>query len=214
MAGESKVIEHIVLFKVKDGAPQEQIDAWLAALNELRSLECVLYLRAGAASAVGAASGNYTHALYGRYSSRAALAQYSAHPRHVAAVQEHGTPIVDDLLALDWEAPDQPGFEFCDALRIALLKPCSGLGEADSSEVVEILSGYGKIFPSIAGVSFGENISPGRAKGFRWGFLCVFRAVKDLEDLNNNEHHVRLHKEKVMPRMEESVMLDCFISNP
>ncbi|GLJ23664.1 hypothetical protein SUGI_0448090 [Cryptomeria japonica] len=212
MASEQKVIEHIVLFKVNEGASQEEIDAWLSALNALDSLECVEFLRASPAVATNS-SNKFTHALYGRYRSREALAQYSVHPRHVAVVK--GNRVVEDLLALDWEAPeDRSWFESCCALRIELLKPQPALEQAERTEVSEVLSRYKNLFPRVLSASFGENISPGRAKGFGWGFLCAFGAFEDLQEFNNNEEHVRLHEGKVIPKVQETLIMECRLEIP
>ncbi|GLJ23665.1 hypothetical protein SUGI_0448100 [Cryptomeria japonica] len=206
MASERRVIEHIVLFNVKEGAAQEEINAWLSALNALDSLECVEYLRATPAVATNS-SNKFTHALYGRYRSREALAQYSDHPCHVAVVQGHR--VVEDKLALDWEAPeDRSWFESCHALRIELLKPRLDLEQAERTEASEVLSGY-NLFPRVLSASFGENISPERAKGFGWGFLCAFRAFDDLQELSNNEEHVRIHEDKVIPKVQETLIMEC-----
>eukprot|EP01018_Ginkgo_biloba_P032378 Gb_29315 [translate_table: standard] len=212
MSTPSKVIEHTVFFKVKGDAPQEKVDSWLAALRGLSSLDCVLHLSAGPALHVGA--GDYTHALHSRYKSKEALAQYTVHPLHVGVVEEYGKPILEDLLALDWEADfREPLLETYQAFRIALLKPKDDLGEAELGEVVQILNGYKNLFPSIGQASFGENISPGRAKGFTLGFLCLFPGLKELEQLNTNDEHIKLQYEKVQPKMEKFVILDCCTSD-
>eukprot|EP01018_Ginkgo_biloba_P007897 Gb_21405 [translate_table: standard] len=214
MSPPSKVVEHVVFFNVKEGTPPEKANAMVSALNGLKSLDNVLQLTAGPALHFSSETYKFTHALHSRYKDKQSLSEYSNHPQHVSVVKEFVLPIAEDLLALDWEAdldgPIEPSFG---ALRIAILKPRDDLAEAQRFELVEILSGYKNLFPSIVQVSFGENFSPARAKGFTWGFLSLFPGVKELEELNANQQHIKLQYEKVQSQMEKFAVLE-YINTP
>lgn len=209
----SKVVEHVVFFNVKDDTSPEMINAWISGLQGLTSLDQVLQLTAGPALRFSSGTYKYTHALHSRYKDKQSLAEYSGHPDHVHVVKDLGLPIVDDIFGLDWEA-DLGGFVMPSygAIRVAVFKPKEGLTEQQRVELVEILSGYNDMFPSVLQVSFGENFSPARAKGFTWGFLLLFPGVKELEELNTNEEHVKIQNEKVLPLMENFMVLEYTVS--
>jgi hypothetical protein len=210
----SKVVEHVVFFNVKESTPPEKVNAMISALQGLKSLDQVLDLTAGPALRFSSGTYKYTHALHSRYKDKQSLAEYSAHPQHVNVVKEFVLPIIDDLLALDWEADlGEPMIPSYGAIRIAVLKPKEGLADPQRFELVEILSGYKDIFPSVGQVSFGQNFSLARAKDFTWGFLSLFPGVKELEELNTNEEHVKIQNEKVLPQMENFVVIE-YITSP
>jgi len=205
----SKVVEHVVLINVRENTPPEKVNAMISALQGLKSLDQVLQLTAGPALRFSSGTYKYTHALHSRYKDKQSLEEYSAHPEHVNVVKEFILPITDDLLALDWEADlGGPMIPSYGAIRIAVLKPKEGLADPQRFELVEILSAYKDIFPSVGQASFGENFSLARAKGFTWGFLSLFPGVKELEELNTNEEHAKIQNEKVLPQMENFVVIE------
>ncbi|KAH9320567.1 hypothetical protein KI387_015206 [Taxus chinensis] len=208
MSLPSKVVEHIVFFNVKEGTPPGKTNAMVSALQGLRSLDTVLQLTTGPILHVTSDTYKYTHALHSRYKDKQGLADYSGHPQHLSVVKELVLPIVDDIFAFDWEADlDGPMMPAYGALKMTVLNP-KDLAHPQRFELVEILSGYKSIFPTIGQVSFGENFSPARAKGFTWGFLSLFPGVKELEELNKNEEHIKLQVEKVLPQMEKFMVVD------
>lgn len=209
----SKVVEHVVFFNVKEGTPAEKVNAWISGLQGLNSLDQVLQLTAGPASRFSSGTYKYTHALHSRYKDKQSLAEYSGHPQHVHVVNI-GLPILDDVFGVDWEA-DLGGFVMPSygAIRVAVLKPKEGFAEEHRTELVEILTGYKDMFSSVMQVSFGENFSPARAKGFTWAFLLLFPGAKELEELNTNEEHIKIQNEKVLPLLENIMVLE-YISSP
>jgi len=98
------VIEHIVLFMVRSGAEPDQIERMLDGLRSLKTVvPGIRELTCGAN--FSNRSRGFTHGLYIRFESRADMEAYSAHPEHQRVVTERIRPIVDDLLALDYEVP-------------------------------------------------------------------------------------------------------------
>lgn len=61
-------------------------------------------------------------------------------------------------------------------------------------------------------VSYGENFSPARAKGYSFGMLAAFPAVDDLEKLEGGQ--LETIKEKVRPILESVIVLDFVASEP
>ncbi|PKI32384.1 hypothetical protein CRG98_047224 [Punica granatum] len=99
-----QVIEHIVLFKVREGTEQSKVNAMMSGLNGLNSLDQVLYLTAGPVLRSASSLFSFTHMLHSRYSTKDDLSAYSAHPEHLRVVRETGLPICEDIMAVDWIA--------------------------------------------------------------------------------------------------------------
>ena len=97
------MIEHIVLFRWKPEATDEQVAAVMEGLRGLKdSVPGILALACGVDFS-GRAQG-YTHGLVVRFPDRAALDAYGPHPAHQAVVETQIKPIVSDVLAFDFEA--------------------------------------------------------------------------------------------------------------
>ncbi|ERN18717.1 hypothetical protein AMTRI_Chr04g243130 [Amborella trichopoda] len=205
----SKVVEHTVLFKIREGTEPEKVDAMMSGLRGLTSLDSVIYLTTGRISKIESPSFTFTHVLHSRYHDKDGLAQYAGDPKHVAVLKELILPISEDILALDWVADvEGPLFPTWDAFRLSILKPREGLSDEERGEVQNILGYCKKFFPSIKQLSFGENFTPARAKGFSWGVLSFFNGLKELKELDENEEYLKLQKEKVRAQMEDYVVID------
>lgn len=223
---ESKAIEHIVLFKVKDEAEPSKVKAWLDALNGLSSLDQVAQLTAApliqttTTTSSSATSLNFTHILHSRYNSKQDLKAYTIHPRHDSAVKDHGLHIVEDIMAFDWVAPDlrlpvtpkpKPG----SAVRVSFFKLKEEEEEEDvkKSEILGVLKetkdglllGQQK---QISEMSYGENFSPERSRGYSLAYLAVFPGPTELED--SNEELGKL-KHKFKDFVESEVVVDFLI---
>ncbi|KAK9948058.1 hypothetical protein M0R45_003647 [Rubus argutus] len=141
MSSSSAVIEHIVLFKVKDNTDPSKILPFA-----------------------------FTHLLQSRYKTKDDLAAYSAHPNHLSVVKESVLPICDDVMAVDWVSEGltgplgpSPG----SAIRVTFLKLKGNLGEAAKGEILEVINGIKGRFVvrRWSRCSVGDNFSPARAKG-------------------------------------------------
>ncbi|KAK7833540.1 stress-response A/B barrel domain-containing protein UP3 [Quercus suber] len=222
----SEAIEHIVLFKVKDEAEPSKVKAWLDALNGLSSLDQVAQLTAApliqtttTTTTSSATSLNFTHILHSRYNSKQDLKAYTIHPRHDSAVKDHGLHIVEDIMAFDWVAPDlrlavtpkpKPG----SAVRVSFFKLKEEEEEdVKKSEILGVLKetkdglllGQQK---QISEMSYGENFSPERSRGYSLAYLAVFPGPTELED--SNEELGKL-KHKFKDFVESEVVVDFLI---
>jgi hypothetical protein len=97
-------IMHLVLFKWKGDARDEQIAAVLDGLRGLKSIPGVVELHAGRNFC--ARSQGFDTALMVRFTNRAALDAYSPHPAHRAVVDGLINAIRADSLAIDYEIED------------------------------------------------------------------------------------------------------------
>ncbi|XP_015889360.3 stress-response A/B barrel domain-containing protein UP3 [Ziziphus jujuba] len=210
----TQTIEHVVLFKVKDGTDPSKVNAMVSGLSGLISLDQVLHLTAGPLLRTRSSSLQFTHILHSRYSSKEDLSAYSQHPNHLSVVKESVLPIVEDIMAVDWVAEDlngplspQPG----SALRVTFLKLKENVDDGAKSEIVGVIKAIRDSFGQINQISVGENFSPARAKGYSIASLAVFPGLGDLEAVDSNQELVNLHKDKVRDRLESVVVVDYVV---
>ncbi|KAG2687583.1 hypothetical protein I3843_09G059500 [Carya illinoinensis] len=214
----SQTVEHVVLFKAKDNADPSKINAWLDALNGLISLDQVLHLSAGPALRTRSSSSSlgFTHILHCRYGSERDLAAYLVHPSHVSVVKDHGQYLIDDIMAVDWLATaahdlhPPPG----SAIRVTFLKLKEDLGDDVKSEILAGIRGIKDRFGRITQFTFGENFSPGRAKGFSLAWLAVFPGRSDLESMDSNENLVYLKEQQKVKDFVSELVVDYVVPLP
>lgn len=81
------MVDHLVLFTVKDDAPAEDVDDLLSSIRELEnSIPNVLDLSVGENFSERARG--YTHGLFVRLETRDDLQAYLEHPEHRAVVEK------------------------------------------------------------------------------------------------------------------------------
>ncbi|CAA6659331.1 unnamed protein product [Spirodela intermedia] len=215
-------VEHVVLFKVRDGTDTAKISAMISNLRSLVSLDGVLLLsaahvlrhRSSAASSFG-----FTHLLHSRYRTKEELAAYSAHPAHISVVREFVLPICEDIMALDWIAEfesDSVALPPGSAARVTLMKLIESAGEAEKGVVLESLHGAKRLLGgAVEQLSYGENFSPARAKGFSVGSIAVFPGVEELDEVDEKGVDLmEAQKEKVRPLLESLIVLDFLVPPP
>ena len=96
------MVDHIVLFRWKEGASQEAIDSALAELHKLKSKILGIVDLSCGVNFSDRAKG-YTHGLVVRFRDRSTLEAYGRHPEHQRVLQQFINPIRADILALDYE---------------------------------------------------------------------------------------------------------------
>ena len=96
------MIEHLVLFKVKPNTPYEATERMLADLRALP--ERIPQIRALSCGAnFSERSQGFTHGLVVRFASREDLQTYVSHAEHQRVLAASIRPIVESVLALDYE---------------------------------------------------------------------------------------------------------------
>jgi soluble cytochrome b562 len=208
-------IEHVVLFQarpeaVASGATAAMISSLQALATAVPGLAYihagpVLRLRSPAAEELAP-----THLLHSRYATKEDLASYATHPSHVAAVQGHALPNVLDITAVDWvnAAPLPSPAASGSAVRLTLAKVKAGV---EVAQLVEKVAAVTKAAGD-AKVSFGENFSPARAKGYQFGMVAVFDSVEEL-DAVEGDGKVEEAKAAVRPLLDEVMVLDFVVGD-
>lgn len=208
-------VEHIVLFKVRDSTDPSKIEAMITNLRSLISLDIATHLTAGPVLGCRSAAAHdlgFTHLLYSRYRTKADLATYADHPSHLSVVKANVIPICDDIMAVDWvadvdvDAAPLPG----SLVRLTLAKPREGIA---SVEIIRAIDDVRASVPDSVKVSYGENFSPARAKGYEVGFISVFPGVDEVDAIEGNEEVVK-QKEKLKPLLESVIVVDYLVSSP
>lgn len=207
------IIEHVVLFKLKDETEPSNATAIVDRVNALVSLDQVLHLAIGPVLRTRSSSLSFTLMLHSRYKSKDDLDAYTTHPRHVTVVKSNAQNL-DDTMALDWVAEDLQGDLVLppgSAVRVTFLKLKENLGDEVKNEILGVLRGIRDNFRQISQFTCGENFSPGRAKGFSIGSLAVFPGLSEMEEVDSNEEFVKYQKDKVGQHLENMVVVDYMV---
>lgn len=95
------MIDHLVLFAVKEDVGGEEKEDLLRSLRDLReSVPGVVDLSVG--EDFSGRAGEYTHALFVRFNDREGLKTYMEHPDHLAVVEKLGERTTGRIVA-DYE---------------------------------------------------------------------------------------------------------------
>lgn len=100
------------------------------------------------------------------------------------------------------------------AVKLSLLKLKENLGEDVKSEIFRAIKGIKDSFPQISQISYGENFSPARAKGYTLASLAVYPGVSELEAVDSNHEFVNSQKDKVRDYLESVVVVDYVVPSP
>ena len=85
--GEKNLVDHLVLFAVKDDASAEEVEDLLSSIRNLRgSITNVMDLSVG--EDFSGRGGNYTHGLFVRFRTADDLRAYLEHPEHQAVIDK------------------------------------------------------------------------------------------------------------------------------
>ncbi|XP_018844473.1 stress-response A/B barrel domain-containing protein UP3-like [Juglans regia] len=219
MSSSQTLVEHVVLFKVKENTDPSKVNAMVTELNSLVSIDEVLHLAAGPVFRNQFSSLNYTHALHSRYKTKEDLEAYAANPSHVGVVNESVLPIIEDAMAVDWIADGgyeddlvapPPG----SAVRLSFLKLKESLGDKEKSEILGVIKGLRRDFPEIKQITCGENFSPARAKGYSLASFAVFPGMSEMDAVDAKEELVNSQKEKIKEYLESMFVVDYVIPAP
>ena len=98
------MIEHIVLFKMKQGVTEQQRTEFIEALKALRhNVPGILELTAGRNLNEERSQG-YEIALLVRFGDKNSLDAYGPHPAHQDVVQKYVLPWCESVIVADYEA--------------------------------------------------------------------------------------------------------------
>lgn len=119
-------------------------------------------------------------------------------------------------MAVDWVADNIDGSESPkpgSAMRVQFVKLKEGLGEREKGEVLEVIGGLKEKVNGIEELTFGENFSPARAKGFSIASIGVFPGVSVLDAVDQNVE-IGKEKDKVRDYIDELVIVDYVVPSP
>jgi hypothetical protein len=81
------MVDHLVFFAVREEASKEEVDDLLSSIRGLRDdVPSTIDLSVG--EDFSGRSGEYTHALFARFTDSAGLREYMQHPAHLAVVEK------------------------------------------------------------------------------------------------------------------------------
>ena len=96
------MINHTVLFKIKDEATSSQVSSMISALNALEGKIDEIKEIHVKENFSDRAKG-FSVVLYSKFESEETLNKYQVHPAHVEVVKNHVKPILEDILVADIE---------------------------------------------------------------------------------------------------------------
>lgn len=95
------MVDHLVLFAVREEATPEDIEDLLSSLRRLKDeIPSVVDLSVG--EDFSGRSGDYTHGIFARFEDTAGLQEYLEHPAHLAVVEKLNAHTTDRIVA-DYE---------------------------------------------------------------------------------------------------------------
>eukprot|EP00249_Psilotum_nudum_P010870 c22818_g1_i1 orf=172-792(+) len=196
MSTSTVVVEHLVLFKAKDGIPISVLESAVDIIRALPThISGIIQFHAGSTIGNLHHPTKWTHYICGRYVDKQALHAYDIHPKHLEVVKENAA-CMEEVLAVDWEATLDGEVVKADygAGRAVVIKWKEGVAQEKIQELERSLAN----FPGIKRHTAGPNFSPERAKGFQWGFVAQFSTVEELKELQvSKKHEELLHSELV-----------------
>lgn len=98
-------------------------------------------------------------------------------------------------------------------MRVQFVKLKDGVGEREKGEVFEVIGGLKDKVGCIDDLSFGENFSPGRAKGFSIGSIGFFPGIDELGSVDGNVE-IAKEKDKVRDYIDSLVIVDYVVPSP
>ena len=97
---------HIVMFKFKDSATPEEVEAVEKAFGELPSkIDTITAYEWGTSESVEGKNDGFTHTFFVTFKDKAGLETYIPHPAHVA-FKEVLVPILEKALVFDYTAKE------------------------------------------------------------------------------------------------------------
>ncbi|PWJ44468.1 Dabb family protein [Sediminitomix flava] len=96
------MVVHTVLMKIKEGTPQEKVDALIQALKDLKGKVPTL-VEMNAGYNFSDRSQGFSVMLNSIFDDKEGLAVYASHPDHVDVLENHIKPILAELVVGDIE---------------------------------------------------------------------------------------------------------------
>jgi hypothetical protein len=95
------MLRHVVMFKLKDGAPADALTSLEAGLQVLpQSISEISSYRYG--SDLGLREGNFDFCLVAEFEDAGAFARYVVHPDHQAFIKDRLTPVVSERVSVQY----------------------------------------------------------------------------------------------------------------
>jgi hypothetical protein len=211
------VVDHAVLFRMKDELTKEQEQEMLDALFTLQyQTKGVLYLSAG--RVLEKTADGVTHALFARFAKKEDVDAYMQHPGRVTIARELVGPYYNGLVILDVEdkvADDLEaifGREFAQRGGIdhfVLFKVKKGTSQESIDAMLQSFRDFAaSLDPSIMfQLTAGTNISP-VGKGYTHGFIARVPSDAALEAFVKSEGYVQALSKEALPEGTEFITAD------
>lgn len=203
----NQTVEHIVLFKMKNGTDEETL---IDAMNSLKTLPGVLYLSAGYTHGIHASPLDFNIFLHSRHATKAHLDAYMGHRLKYGFTMTYTEPYYQDYMIIDYVHEHHGLLQrptLGNALRATFFNLKDGWGERDKDRVVEVMKE--SLTGSIEQQTFGETYEgttyrPAH-KGYEVGMLAVFPGLAELKALGTPQEFAQKMNEKLKATLDQNV---------
>lgn len=96
------MVDHLVFFAIREGAPQAEVDDLISSIRGLRN-EVPSTIDLSVGEDFSGRSGEYTHGIFARFEDTAGLREYMEHPAHLAVVEKLDTTTTGRIV-VDYES--------------------------------------------------------------------------------------------------------------
>jgi sialate O-acetylesterase len=207
-AAEEGAVQHLVLFKFKEGTTAEEERQVIAALDRLPArIPGFAGLQWGTDNSPEKLAQGFTYGAIMTFESAAARSAYEAHPEHQAFVSL-ALPKVE-LFAFDFISPRFPGpAEPGRVHHLVFFKFKNAAPREAVEKALEAFAALPRKIPGLLSYQAGPEASGGAlARGFSHGFLLTFINERARNDYIPHPAH-REFVEQVIPILEEPLVLD------
>lgn len=97
------MINHIVLFKLRDGVTETQLKECLNAIKELKEkISGIIDVSGGFDNSPEHKNNGYNWGFQVKFKDKESRDNYVPHPEHQKVIQEYIVPIIEDVLVFDY----------------------------------------------------------------------------------------------------------------
>jgi hypothetical protein len=199
--GTRKVVEHVVLFQMKEDFTDEQEKDMLDHLFTLQyRFRGILAISLG--RVVGRTPEGVTHALYERFPSKETLEQYMQHPARLKVAEELIIPYYNGLIIADFEAEVEDAIEtifrrgddFQQGIEhVVFIKVREGTSQAGVSRMLEAFNNLPDQLESsiLVQLTAGANFSE-RSNGYTHAMVARLPSEEALDSFSKHPAYVRV----------------------
>ena len=170
----SSPIAHVVLVGFKEGTEEATVSRIVEAAHQLPAqIPGFLAFHGGANDSPEGLDKGHSHGFLMTFNDRAALETYGPHPAH-QAFGDFARPHRDEVFVFDIAVARPPPADTGNVQHLVFFKYNDDVTAEMIAEVSTRFAALPDKIPGLIGFAAGENLNPGRALDFDYGFIVTF----------------------------------------